>query len=119
MLMPERLESHLDQNQIAYSLILHVPTHSAQVAASLMHFPGKEVGKTVALRAGEKILLAVLPASYRINFEKLSAVVGHQVQLLEPERCNETFPIVRQERFRLLGSSMACRYTWTRRSLKT
>jgi Ala-tRNA(Pro) deacylase len=92
MLMPERLESHLDQNHIAYSLILHVPTHSAQVAASLMHFPGKEVAKTVALCAGEKVLLAVLPASYHINFEKLSAMVGDRVQLLEQEKCNEAFP---------------------------
>lgn len=92
MLMPERLESHLHQNHIAYSLILHVPTHSAQVAASLMHFPGKEVAKTVALCAGEKVLLAVLPASYHINFEKLSAMAGDRVQLLEQEKCNEAFP---------------------------
>lgn len=92
MLMPERLESHLDQHHIAYSLILHVPTHSAQVAASFMHFPGKEVAKTVALCAGEKVLLGILPASYRINFEKLSVIVGDRVQLLEQERCNEMFP---------------------------
>jgi len=92
MLMPERLESHLDHNHIAYSLILHVPTYSAQVAASFMHFPGKEVAKTVALCAGEKVLLAILPASYRINLEKLSGIVGGRLELLEQERCNETFP---------------------------
>jgi Ala-tRNA(Pro) deacylase len=92
MLMPERLESHLDQHDTTYSLILHAPTHSAQVAASFMHFPGKEVAKTVALCAGEKVLLAILPASYHINLEKLSAIVGGRVQLLEQERCNEMFP---------------------------
>ena len=92
MLMPKRLESHLDKNQIAYALILHRPTFSAQVAASLMHVPGKEVAKAVALRAGEKVLLAVLPASYRINFEKLSTIVGDRVQLLEQGKCNEAFP---------------------------
>lgn len=91
MLMPERLESHLNHNHIAYSLILHVPTHSAQVAASFMHFRGKEVAKAVALCAGEKVLLAILPASYHINFDKLSAVVGNRVQLLEQEKCNEVF----------------------------
>jgi Ala-tRNA(Pro) deacylase len=92
MLMPKRLGSHLDQNQIAYSLILHRPMSSDQVTASLMHVPGKEVAKAVALRAGEKVLLAILPASYHVNFEKLSAIVGDRVQLLEPEKCNETFP---------------------------
>ena len=92
MLMRKRLESHLDQNQIPYSLILHRPTFSAQVAASLMHVPGKEVAKAVALRAGEKVLLAILPASYHVNFDRLSAIAGDRVQLLEPEKCNETFP---------------------------
>jgi len=92
MLMPERLESHLDYNHIAYSLFLHVPAHSAQLAASSMHFPGREVAKTVALCVGEKVFLAVLPASYHINFDKLSAIVGDRVQLLEQERCTEMFP---------------------------
>jgi Ala-tRNA(Pro) deacylase len=92
MLMPERLESHFDRNHVSYSLILHAPTHSAQVAASFMHFPGKEVAKTVALCAGEKVFLAILPASYHINFERLSAIVGDSVQLLEEERCDEMFP---------------------------
>lgn len=92
MPMPERLKSHLAQNHIAYSLILHAPAYSAQVAASFMHFPGKEVAKTVALCAGEKVLLAVLPASYHINFEKISAIVGQKVQLMEEQKCSELFP---------------------------
>lgn len=92
MLMPQRLEWHLDRNHIAYSLILHGPTPSAQVAASLMHIPGKTVAKSVALRVREKVLLAILPASYFISFEKLSEILGDSVQLLEQEKCNEEFP---------------------------
>lgn len=92
MLMPERLESHLNQNHIAYSLILHSPTRSAQFAASVMHVPGKGVAKSVALRAGKKIILVVLPASYHINLEKLSAIAGAKVRLLEKDKCNELFP---------------------------
>jgi len=92
MLMPERLESHLAQYHIAYSLILHGPAHSAQLAASFMHIPGKQVAKTVALCAGEKPLLAVLPASHYINFATLSAIAGEKVQLMEEQKCNELFP---------------------------
>jgi len=92
MLMPERLESHLNQNHIAYSLILHSPTRSAQFAASVMHLPGKGVAKSVALRAGKKIILVVLPASYHINLEKLSAIAGAKVRLLEMDKCDELFP---------------------------
>ena len=92
MLMPQRLEWHLNRNHIAYSLILHGPTPSAQVAASLMRLPGKAVAKSVALCTREHVLLAILPASYFINFEKLSAIVGYKVQLLDQEKCNEEFP---------------------------
>ena len=43
MLMPERLETHLNVKHIPYSLIFHPPTTSAQMSAALMHLPGKEV----------------------------------------------------------------------------
>lgn len=92
MLMPERLESHLEQNHVPYSLVLHVPVHSAQVAASIMHVAGKEVAKTVALRSGGKTLLAVLPASFHINLPKLSAIVGEKVELMPEQKCSEEFP---------------------------
>ena len=92
MLMPERLEAHLAQNHIAHRLVVHGPAHSAQVAASFMHIPGKEVAKSVALCASGRPLLAILPASYHINLEKLSAAVGDKVQLMEEQKCNELFP---------------------------
>ena len=92
MLMPERLESHLAQEHIPYSLVLHGPARSAQVAASFMHLPGKEVAKSVALCAAGKPLLAVLAASYRINVAKLSAILREKVQLMEEQKCNELFP---------------------------
>jgi len=92
MLMPQRLESHLNVNHIPYSLIFHPPADSAQAAASAMHQPGKEVAKAVALQAGNREILAVLPASYRINLEKLSVIVGAKVTLMDEEQFSELFP---------------------------
>ena len=92
MLMPRRLESHLNRKQIPYSMIFHSPADSAQVAASAMHLPGKDVAKAVALQAGGREILAVLPASHRINFEKLSAIVGAPVRLMDEEAFSEVFP---------------------------
>ena len=92
MLMPRRLESHLDVKHIPYSMIFHAPADSAQMAASAMHLPGKAVAKAIALRAGTREILAVLPASHRINFEKLSAIAGAEVRLLDEETFSELFP---------------------------
>lgn len=92
MMMPARLKSILKHDHVEYSSLSHVPTYSAQYAASVMHVSGKEVAKTVVLRAGKDILLAVLPASYQINLEKLSAIVGSHVRLVDESECNRLFP---------------------------
>ena len=62
------------------------------MAARAMHLPGKEVAKAVALEAGNRKLLAVLPASYRINFQKLSAIAGAKVRLMDEDSFSELFP---------------------------
>jgi len=92
MLMPRGLESHLKVKHIPYSVIFHAPTNGAQMAALAMHLPGREVAKTVALRAGDRDIPEVLPASFRVNFEKLSAIVGASVRLMDEETISELFP---------------------------
>lgn len=92
MLMPRRLECHLDVKHVPYSMIFHSPADSAQMAASAMHLSGKGVAKAVALKAGAREILAVLPASHRIDFEKLSAIVGAPVRLMDEEAFSELFP---------------------------
>ena len=61
MTMPARLKAHLEQAHASYTRVPHIPARSSQYAASLLHVPGKEVAKTVVLRAGEQVLLAVTP----------------------------------------------------------
>jgi Ala-tRNA(Pro) deacylase len=92
MTIPARLTAHLEQSHAAYFPIHHTPARSSQYTASLLHVPGKHVAKTVALRAGEQILLAVLPASYHVNVEKLGAAVGGPVKLIDEEECYQLFP---------------------------
>ena len=92
MTMPTRLKAHLDQANVSYTLIPHVPARSSQYAASLLHIPGREVAKTVALRAGKQVLLAVLPASHHVNMEKLAGVVGTPVTLIDEQECYQLFP---------------------------
>lgn len=91
-MMAERLKSILDSERIGYSTILHAPAYGAQYTASLMHVCGKEVAKTVVLRCGKDTVLAILPASYRINFEKFGALVHGSVELMEEEECKRLFP---------------------------
>ena len=90
--MPARLKAHLEQAHVSYTPITHIPARSSQYAASLLHVPGKEIAKTVALRAGKQVLLVVLPASYHVDLEKLARVVDTPVELIEEQECYQLFP---------------------------
>jgi Ala-tRNA(Pro) deacylase len=91
-MIPPRLKTHLESANVSYALVTHVPARSAQYAAEVLHVSGKEVAKTVALRAGKHVLLAVLPASYHVNLDKLAAVVGAPIELLSERECYMLFP---------------------------
>jgi Ala-tRNA(Pro) deacylase len=91
-MIPSRLKEHLQKAGVSYAHVAHVPARSAQYAASVMHISGKEMAKTVALRSGQQVLLAVLPASYHVNLLKLGNVVGTPVQLLSEPECYKLFP---------------------------
>jgi Ala-tRNA(Pro) deacylase len=92
MTIPSRLKDHLEQTHTQYSQVLHAPARSSQYAASLIHVPGKEVAKTVVVRAGDKVLLAVLPASYHVNLEKLASCAGAPARLMEEDEFFKLFP---------------------------
>ena len=92
MTMPARLKAHLKERHISFTQIPHAPARSSQYAASLLHVPGKEVAKTVALRAGKQVLLAVLPSSYHINMEKLAGVLRAAVTPIDEQECYQLVP---------------------------
>lgn len=81
MSIASRLKSFLDERHVRYTLMTHSPAYTAQAAAATLHVPGRELAKSVVVRAGDTTMLAVLPASYHINWKKLSAIVGGEVRL--------------------------------------
>ena len=58
--------------------IEHPPAFDAQHLAQALHTPGREVAKTVLLRADHKYsyIVAVLPATHRIDFDALREFMG-------------------------------------------
>lgn len=92
MSMSARLKSFLDENKVQYTLMSHSPAYTAQAAAATLHVPGKELAKTVVLRAGEEALLAVLPASFHVDLKKLGGVAGKTVRLATEQEFGDLFP---------------------------
>lgn len=93
MSVAARLKSFLDEKGAKYTLLAHSPAYTAQEAAATMHVPGKELAKTVVVKADGKLALAVLPASYRVNTKLLAEAAGaKKVELATENEFSTAFP---------------------------
>lgn len=92
MSISTRLKNLLDENRIPYTPMAHTTAYTAQGAAATMKISGKELAKTVVLRAGEDTVLAVLPAAQHASLEKLSGLLGKPVRLATEQEFGDLFP---------------------------
>jgi Ala-tRNA(Pro) deacylase len=72
------LVNFLEKRSIPFRVIPHRDTYDAQRLAAAIHVPGREVAKTVLLKAngGYAYIVAVLPADKTIDLERASQVLG-------------------------------------------
>jgi Ala-tRNA(Pro) deacylase len=70
----------LDQNA-TYDVLFHDPTVSSMRTAEACHISGDCLAKGVVLRRDGSYLLAVLPASHRLNLPELRMGLGKDVDL--------------------------------------
>lgn len=68
----------LTEKHVSYETILHRNTYDAQRLAQELHITGSSIAKTVLLRADHAYayVVAVLPATKTIDFDKVSAAFG-------------------------------------------
>ncbi len=82
----QRLIDYLDQNNIKYTTLKHSLAYTAQEIAAVSHIPGKYMAKTVMIIVKGKLAMAVLPASYKIDFDQLKQALGTDTVRLAHEK---------------------------------
>ena len=94
VIMPvKKLLEFLDTNKIKYVSISHSTAFTAQELAAISHIPGKEIAKTVIIKIDGKMAMAVLPGSYKIDFNELKGVLGaKEVRLAYEVEFKDKFP---------------------------
>ena len=91
--MLKKLKNYLDGHQIKYVTITHSPVYTAQEIAASAHIPGKELAKTVMVKIDGKMAMAVLPASYKVDFDLLKGAAGaSSVELASEAEFENMFP---------------------------
>lgn len=89
----KKLKAFLNQHHIKYVSIIHSPAYTAQEIAASAHIPGQELAKTVILNVDGKDVMAVLPASYQVDFQRLRKALGaRQVELTSERKFEQLFP---------------------------
>lgn len=76
-----RVSEFLSGEHVAFETLLHAPAYTAQHRAKYLGVSGKQVAKAVLLRSQDSYLLAVLPATKRIDTALLSSELGAPVSL--------------------------------------
>jgi Ala-tRNA(Pro) deacylase len=66
----------LKRGHCKFKRVPHAPAYSAQHLAQELHVPGREVAKTVLLRSTDELVVAVLPASMKIDFKRVCRLPG-------------------------------------------
>jgi len=83
---PRSLDEFLSKARVPYTTFRHAPAFTAMRAAAVSHVPGRSWAKTVVCVADGEVVLAVVPAHYTIEFDKLRALTGASALRLATER---------------------------------
>lgn len=92
-MLVKKLKDVLDNAHVQYSIISHSPANTAQRTAACAHIRGKELAKTVMVKADDEMVMTVLPANYRIDLNLLKDALGvDEVLLATEEEFSDLFP---------------------------
>ena len=93
MQIPRRIREFLDTRGVSYQCWHHPLSYTAQGTAHAQHISGKEVAKVVMFMANDRLAMAVLPGSRRLDLDQLGAVLGcGPVRLATEEEFGRLFP---------------------------
>ncbi len=89
----EKLRKFLDEHKIKYVNIKHSLAYTAQEIAASAHIHGKEIAKTVIVKINGEMVMAVIPANFKIDLGLVSeAAGGKSAQLANEQEFQDLFP---------------------------
>jgi Ala-tRNA(Pro) deacylase len=88
-----KLKELLEREKVKYVSIAHSTAYTAQEIAASAHIPGKEIAKTVIVKLDGKMAMAVLPATVKVDLDRLREAAGAaKVSLAVEEEFERLFP---------------------------
>ncbi len=89
----KKLINYLDDHGKKYVVVKHSPAFTAQEVAASAHIPGKEMVKTVMVKADGDIKMVVLPSTHDVDFDAIKAALNvDEVELATESEFKDMFP---------------------------
>ena len=89
----QQLKDYLDQAGVEYMCLSHPPAFTAQELAHHVKIAGDRVVKTVIIELDGKMAMLVMPATWRIRWDRLSRILDTDfVDLADEQEFQDRFP---------------------------
>lgn len=94
MPIPAHISKFLDSQHIPYQSYAHSRSYTAQGTAQAQHLSGKRLAKVVmVVEDNTKLIMAVVPASHRVDLERLGRILNtRSLRLATEEEFKDVFP---------------------------
>ncbi len=95
MAISSRLKAFLNDQGVKHTTQPHPAVYTAQEIAAAQHVPGRQLAKCVLVKTDKGVVLAVLPAMYRVDLKKLKVVLrAKRISLASEADIKQAFPDV-------------------------
>ena len=106
MAMPIPMSEFLSSSHVDYHILKHKPTPGWLETAQSASIPLSDLARSLLLESKTRpgqLLMAVIPASYGLDLEKLAEFTGEAYQLVEPGQLTAIFQDCQPEEIPGLG----------------
>jgi len=91
MAIAKRLKWYLDHHGLCYELVHHEPSSTSLGTARAAHIPAGRVAKSVLLEDERGYVLAILPASCRLDLGEVEARLQRRLELASEAELSDLF----------------------------
>ena len=92
MSIARSVELFLNEHQVDYELVHHPRSVTSMRTAEVAHVPGNQLAKSVLLEDEDGYLLAVIPATHRVDLGQLDQQLERRVGLAVEREVAQLFP---------------------------
>lgn len=85
------LQEFMENHELRYELVEHTHTDSSMRTAEAAHIPGDQLAKPVLLGDEHSYLLAVIPATHRLELDRLNQMMARHLEMITKAEVETTF----------------------------